>query len=82
MRTTVTLEDDVAAELAKLQKRRKLGFKEALNEALRAGIESLGRPRARARRVNLRVHDAGPCLIGEIASVSEALAVAEGEQHR
>ncbi len=82
MRTTVTLEDDVAAELAKLQKRRKLAFKDALNEALRAGIEALARPSGPRRRVELRAHDAGRCLIGEIGSVSEALAVAEGEGHR
>jgi len=38
MRTTVTLEDDVAALLRQAMARRGTGFKEALNEALRIGL--------------------------------------------
>lgn len=38
MRTTVTLEPDVAALLKKFQRDRGLSFKRALNEALRAAL--------------------------------------------
>ncbi|PZS22658.1 MAG: antitoxin [Acidimicrobiales bacterium] len=40
MRTTVTLESDVAALLAKSMKERELSFKQAVNQAVRAGLTS------------------------------------------
>ena len=45
MRTTVTLEPDVAALIQKQMQERGLSFKEAVNTAIRAGLtESGGRP--------------------------------------
>jgi hypothetical protein len=38
MRTTVTLDDDVAARLQHLTRERRISFKEAINETLRAGL--------------------------------------------
>ena len=38
MRTTVTLDDDVAAELAATARERGISFKEALNTAVRSGL--------------------------------------------
>ena len=38
MRTTLTLDDDVAAKLKELAHRRKLPFKEVVNAALRRGL--------------------------------------------
>jgi hypothetical protein len=46
MRTTVTLDPDVAASLKAVARRRGVSFKEALNSAVRAG---LGRERRAAR---------------------------------
>jgi hypothetical protein len=42
VRTTVTLDADVAAKLKALARRRGISFKEALNQAVRAGLR--GRP--------------------------------------
>ena len=47
MRTTVTLDADVAAKLKAVARERRISFKQALNSAIRAG---LGAER-RARRV-------------------------------
>lgn len=44
MRTTVTLDPDVAALVKRTMRQRSLGFKEAINEGLRAGLG--GRPTA------------------------------------
>ena len=44
MRTTVTLDPDVAAKLKAVARERGISFKQALNSAVRAG---LGRPRAK-----------------------------------
>jgi hypothetical protein len=38
MRTTVTLDDDVAARLQRVARERGISFKEALNRAVRAGL--------------------------------------------
>ncbi|MHB1846087.1 MAG: ribbon-helix-helix domain-containing protein, partial [Deltaproteobacteria bacterium] len=38
VRTTLTLDDDVAAKLEKLARRRRLSFKEVVNATLRRGL--------------------------------------------
>jgi hypothetical protein len=43
MRTTLTLDSDVAAELQGLMKRRKLSLKKAVNEVMRRGLRDAGR---------------------------------------
>lgn len=46
MRTTVTLEPDLAARLRDMARQRRISFKSAINSTLRAGLESEGsRPR-------------------------------------
>jgi Arc/MetJ family transcription regulator len=40
MRTTLTLDEDVAAKLQELARRRRISFKEAVNSALRRGLSS------------------------------------------
>ncbi|HEY5339358.1 MAG TPA: hypothetical protein VIJ85_14210 [Rhizomicrobium sp.] len=44
MRTTLTLEKDVAIALEKLQQKRASSFKEVVNEALRQGIRMMNAP--------------------------------------
>ena len=53
MRTTVTLDPDVDAKLRELARRRGKSFKEVLNDAVRAGIETSG-SRRRTFRVAAR----------------------------
>ncbi len=80
MRTTLTLDDDVAAALERLRKTRKLSLKRAVNDTLRRGLaqaKAPAAPRARTRPVSL-----GRCLIGSVDNVSEVLARAEGESFR
>jgi hypothetical protein len=50
MRTTVTLDEDVAAALKRVAAERGVGFKEALNTAVRAGLRSEA---TRARRYRM-----------------------------
>jgi len=82
MRTTVTLEDDVALEIAKLQKARDESFKETLNAVLRAGLAGL-----RARRPGARAaYRTQPMSLGtprlkNLDDISEVLAFGEGEDH-
>lgn len=82
MRTTLSLEKDVAAALERLRKSRKASLKELVNEALRRGLGDMAAPPARRARVRTRSVSLGRCLIGNVDNVSEALAVAEGERLR
>lgn len=50
MRTTVTLDDDVAAKLKRLARERNISFEEALNSSVRQGIER-GEPKGRPYRL-------------------------------
>jgi hypothetical protein len=78
MRTTLTIEDDVAVQLDRVQRERKQSLKDIVNDALRRGLREMqARPR---RRTPFRTtsHDLGPFLVN-IDNVAEAIAHAEGE---
>ena len=51
MRTTVTLDPDVAAKLKEETRRRGISFKEALNSSVRRGLESAERTGAKPYKV-------------------------------
>lgn len=53
MRTTVTLDPDLGARLKQLARERDVSFKEVLNAAIRAGLET-GRPPSRPFVVRAR----------------------------
>jgi hypothetical protein len=82
MRTTLTLDDDVAALLEEVRKAQGLSLKEAVNAALRSGLSQLTTPNQRRRRFRTREVDLGRCLIGNLDDVAEALATGEGEAFR
>lgn len=56
MRTTLTLDPDVAARLAALQREGGMSFKEAVNQTLRRGLGAVG---AESRAYRMPVKDLG-----------------------
>jgi ribbon-helix-helix CopG family protein len=83
MRTTLTLDDDVAARLDDAVRKRKQPMKVVVNEALRAGLEALDAARPRKRKpFRTRGFDLGPSLIGSLDNIEEVLVRAEGEDHK
>lgn len=82
MRTTLTLDDDVAAVIERLRKARDANVKDIVNEALREGLKRMEAPRPRPARFKTRVVDLGPCLLANVDNVAETLAVAESESFR
>ena len=84
MRTTLTIDDDVAALLADLQKKRKVSRKVLVNDALRRGLIELRRAGESQKKIAYRTPstDAGKCYLPSIDSVSRALAFAEGDDFR
>ncbi len=83
MRTTLTLDDDVAAQLRRLRKvRKEAKLKELINEALREGLKHLAAPAGPRTPYHTAAVPLGRCLIGGIDDVAEVLAVAENDAFR
>lgn len=82
MRTTLTLDDDVARLLERAQKRRGASLKQVVNDALRTGLAQLDEPRGPRTRFVTKSVSLGRCLLDRVDDVTEALAVAEGERFR
>ena len=53
MRTTVTLDDDTAELVAQRMREQGISFKQALNDAIRAGVPDPGRAVVRTRTADL-----------------------------
>lgn len=82
MRTTLTLDDDVAAKLKLvMRKRGDARLRVVVNDALRRGLDALETPPARAERFSTRVHSLGPSLVGSLDNIEEVLSRVEGEHH-
>jgi hypothetical protein len=82
MRTTLTLDDDVASLLERIRRKRKVTFKAAINEALRRGLRDMTSPPRLAKPYKTRAVGLGRCLVGNLDDISEVLAIAEGENFR
>ena len=82
MRTTLTLDDDVAAVLERLRKSRRQSLKSLVNEALREGLRRMSvRPKKPEPFQTGTVH-LGRCLVGNVDNVADVLAVSEGESFK
>lgn len=82
MRTTLTLDDDVAAQIETLCRERKTTLKSAINTALRQGLRAMAETHPSRRAVRTKAISLGRCLLPTIDDISEALAIAEGESFR
>ena len=82
MRTTLTLDDDVAATLEQLRRRRRIGLKQLINEALRRGLSDMGRQRSPRQPVRTQVVALGRLRVSSLDNISEALAIVEGESFK
>lgn len=82
MRTTLTLDDDVAARLERLREERRVPLKALVNEALRKGLAVLDDPPRRRAAPPTSPVSLGGELLPDVDDVSETLAVAEGDARR
>ena len=82
MRTTLTLDDDVAALLKRVLARRKDGLKAVVNEALRHGLRRIGAPPEPGPAYRTPSVDTGRCLLPNVDDIAEVLAVTEGDWHK
>jgi len=82
MRTTITLDDDVAVEIERLRKDRDLSLKQVVNQTLRLGLRHACASPKPGKPFRTKTHDLGPSLIGSLDNIAEVLAIAEGEDYR
>jgi hypothetical protein len=82
MRTTLSLDDDVAALLDQLQKERDTSFKQIVNEALRQGLERMTRPVAPRKPFRTQPVSLGKCYFPNLDNTWEVLAEAEGQPYK
>jgi len=76
MRTTVTLDDDVAAAVGRIRRERGVGVSQALNELARAGLLVKRRPQRHRQRT------ASLSLSVDATNVAEALEQLDGPAAR
>jgi len=79
MRTTLTIDDDIAATLERLRRSHRLSLKQLINEALRRGLDDMGKRRKRREAVQTRAVTLGRMRVASIDNIAEVLAVVEGE---
>lgn len=79
MRTTLTLDDDVAVQIERLRKQRDMALKDVINEALRRGLQDMTVKPKQKEPFRTGVHHGGRLLIED---VKEALAMMDEEYDR
>ena len=82
MRTTLTLDEDVAQRLLHLQRETGVSFKDVVNRALRLGTQQMQMPAPQGAAYRTRSVSLGRCKLGDVVSVTQAMAAAEGEDFR
>lgn len=81
MRTTVTLDDDVAAQLERAMRESGKGFKQTLNDALRDGL-ARRRGTAKVAPFLVRARPLGLVPGLDYSNLGELLETGEGPDHR
>ncbi len=82
MRTTLTLDPDVAHGLARMRERDGSTLKAAVNHLLRLGLAKHARASEPSPRISTEPVSLGGCLVGSLDDLADVLALAEGEGFR
>ncbi|HEX6136616.1 MAG TPA: ribbon-helix-helix protein, CopG family [Casimicrobiaceae bacterium] len=83
MRTTITLDKDVAAQIERLRRAKNRSLKEVINATLREGLKHTAAARdTRPVSPRTRSVDLGRCLLENVDDVAEVLSIAEGESFK
>ncbi len=80
MRTTLTLDADVAALLRRIQHTHGRSLEAVVNDALRQGLLQMMTQSGPSTHYRTPAVDLGRCLVASLDDVADVLAVAESEQ--
>lgn len=81
MRTTLTIDDDVAVQLERLRREQNASLKQVVNDTLRYGLKAAEKPARPRKRFRVRTFRGGEQLI-PLDNVAEAIALLEGEDYK
>ena len=79
MRTTLTLDQDVAAAIERLRKTTRQSLRQVVNDALREGLKHMAVAPGGRRAFRTDAVDLGRCFQGNVDNVAE---VPRGNSHR
>lgn len=82
MRTTLTLDPDVAARLSEARQERGRSLRDVVNEALRLGLRAMEEPDPAPEPYRTPASSLGGCRLPDVDDIPAALARAEGETFR
>jgi len=82
MRTTLTIDEDVATALDRLRKARDMGLKEIVNEVLRRGLKEMATPKKTSEPFRTHSVRLGRARLSNVDNVAEVLAVAENDSFK
>jgi hypothetical protein len=82
MRTTLTLDDDVAAAIEHRRRALDHTLKQEVNELIRAGLAHVDEGPTEASKFRVEPLDLGKPLVDNFDDISAVLAMAEGHDHR
>lgn len=82
MRTTLTIEDDVAVRIERLRAEQRISLKDLVNAALRHGLDAMEEGDSTERPVYRTATWTGRPRITDLDNVAEVLATLDGEDCR
>jgi hypothetical protein len=81
MRTTLTIDEDLAVQLRQLRRERNASFKDIVNDTLRQGLRAAQMVAKPRKPFRMKTFDGGKQLI-PLDNIGEALAILEGEDYK
>lgn len=82
MRTTLTLDEDVAAVVERIRRTRNVSLRALINDALRRGLQQMTKPPEPGAPFATAAVSLGRCRLASLDDISEVLAVAESESFK
>ncbi len=73
MRTTLSLDSDVAAQVEHIRRDKNISLKMVINEALRQGLRQMLSKPAKRNPFRTKTVSLGQCNVGSIADVADVL---------
>jgi hypothetical protein len=84
MRTTLTIDPDVAVQLQIAQKLQHLSFKQVVNESMRRGLAQLLAKKEGTRQDYFKTEavDLGECSFSSLDNIADTLSILDGESYK
>ena len=82
MRTTLTIDDDVAVQLERLRRAGDFSLKDLINDALRRGLRDMSGPPKKRKPFRTQAINGVKPLLDNVDNIAEVLAYLEGENFK